>query len=492
MKGLMFSLPVLGLTALPGFAHDVPKCNVDYDVAAAVRSEGDDEDASPPAGGSSKKTITTGCGLGTTLSSTLRGGWIRVSFGNSDSRDFYPILLTDKKDKEWSCNKIKVRTACVMNQQPQPDGNVNLLLKVRNSRTATQETVTVRPDGTVSSPLGTKHFVLLSRFKMRSGESVDRIEGLLGAADQARCIASSSRGTCFRKRNEFVERATLYELRRTRLPKTVTAAQRAQDGKDLLALTNNLAGDERRVHLAIAASEIGWTPQTTKPQYTAFEILDAVLGNSGPSYGIHQIDIATNGSADVIPFRKIVPAALAKMDANAAPLLRASQGPTETTKMPIEKPMRGWSIALKADFYRAVPHLVEQLRTDKFRSDYLVHYRSFLKSSAGCMALLRSRGGLFASSKVAQLYVIDVDNQFGSGRARDLAQFALTLDPGPHGVSDAEERMMVFMKTKTPYGQSAEGGKDVVRRFGNIRKIAGDAPAGASGSATDCKLSSVK
>ena len=153
---------------------------------------------------------------------------------------------------------------------------------------------------------------------------------------------------------------------------------------------------------------------------------------------------------------------------------------------------RGWNIALKADFYRAVPYLVEQLRTDKFRSDYLGHYRSFLKSSAGCMALLKSRGGLFATSKVAQLYVVDVDNQFGPGRARDLVQFAVTLNPCPQGTSEAEEKMMIFMKTKTPYGQSVEGGKDVVRRFGNIRKIAGNAPADASGSAADCKLSSVK
>ncbi len=484
-------LPSALASAAPG---GVPDCELNADVAAYLRGGEDAENQAPvlelAAAAITVAPITAGkCGRGTELIDTIKASPIRVRFSTGSSIDFYPLLLTDKNRGQWSCNRIKLRSACVVSQRDNGDGTVDLTLKTQNVLHAAEEIHRVRSDGTVQAPIGGKFFTLLPRLKKNSdGSSSDRGDRILAGADNAKCNGKS--GECKAERGVYVERAALNELRRFRMPRILTAADRKGDAKALADLANSLNGDRKLVHLAIAASEVGWTPASRSVVDSPFEIVDAILGNSGPSYGIHQIDLATNGSKDVVPFRKLMPAILSDLPANPNSALRPPPGPVGGKPFEFEKPVRGWPIKLAADFYATVPAMVRRIRTPEFRATYMAQYQDFLKTSTGCMASLMGRGGIFAVSKVAQLYVLDVDNQFGSGRSRDLALYAKTLDK--NDTAESEKNMRDFLIKNTKYGRTKEGAHDIGRRFDNIRSIVGKHDPAPSGNKSDCNINGLK
>jgi hypothetical protein len=362
-------------------------------------------------------------------------------------------------------------------------------MKTQNVLRAAEETHRVQADGTVQPPSGSIFFVLLPRLKKNSnGSATDRGDRILAGADNAKCLSTVSE--CKAERGVFVERAALEELRRFRMRRILTADERKADAKALGDLAQQLNGDEKLVHLAIAASEVGWTPASRTVVDSPFEIVDAILGDSGPSYGIHQIDLATNNTKDVIPFRKIIPDILSDMPVNPASSLRPPSGPLGAKPFEFEKPIRGWNIKLASDFYSTVPYMVRRIRAPEFRAIYQAQYRDFLKSTTGCMAALTARGGIFAASKVAQLYVLDVDNQFGSARSKDLMHFAMTLDRNDS--ENSENQMRDFMVANTTYGKTKEGAHDIDRRFSNIRTIVGTGDVAATGDKKDCTVNSLK
>jgi hypothetical protein len=416
----------------------------------------------------------------------MKSSPVRVKLGGNSFLDFYPLLLTDKGTGAWTCNKIKIRSACVIKQQSNGDGTVDLTMKAMNARLAVEETHRILANGTVQPPPDGRFFFLMPRMKKNKDNTVtDRAEAILGAADKANCSSTSTE--CKAKRDVFVERAVSQELRRLRMPRILSLAERTADATELSDLAKQLGDDKKLVHLAIAASEVGWTPAAKTVKDSPFEIVDAILGNSGPSFGIHQIDLATNGSKDVAPFRKIMPAVLADIAAGTVPTLQPPTGALGSKPFKFEKPVRGWDIRLMADFYRAVPAIVRQIRTPGFRSIYGQQYKEYLETTTGCMASLAARGGIFAASKVSQLYVMDVDNQFGSGRSTKLAHFAMTLDPADPKRS--EEAMRDYMIANSSYGSTPDGAHDIRRRFTNIRGIVGDTQPSATGNKKACAIS---
>src|SRR4051812_28061319 len=78
---------------------------------------------------------------------------------------------------------------------------------------------------------------------------------------------------------------------------------------------------------------------------------------------------------------------------------------------PLENWGRVYPIAIWGDFYRISSNINGAWRSPAGRADYNTLYNRFLDAGTGCMAVLRSRGGVFADSSFAQLYVIDVANQ---------------------------------------------------------------------------------
>lgn len=487
MLAALSSAPVI---AAPG---GLPDCELNLDVAAYLRGGEDAENQAPvlePAAAVTAAPVSPGkCGRGTELIDTMKASPIRVRFSNGSSVGFYPLLLTDKNRGEWSCNRIKLRSACVVSQRDNGDGTVDVTLKTQNVPRAAEEVHRVRADGTVQPSADSKYFVLLPRLKRNSsGSSTDRGDKILAGAGKAKCNGSPRE--CKAERGVYVERVALDELRRFRMPRILTADDRKGDAKALADLASSLNGDRKLVHLSIAASEVGWTPASRSVVDSPFEVVDAILGDSGPSYGIHQIDLATNGSQDVVPFRKLMPVILSDLSASQNSALQPPPGPVGDKPFQFEKPIRGWPIKLAADFYATVPAMVRRIRTPEFRATYMAQYQDFLKTSTGCMASLAARGGVFAVSKVAQLYVLDVDNQFGSGRSRKLAAYAKTLDKS--NSDGAEKKMRDYLIENTKYGRTEAGAHDIGRRFNNIRSIVGAHDPAPSGNKSDCNINGLK
>ena len=394
-------------TQLSASTVGVPTCNLDADVISYMGGDEDGpvqevltESEIPMLGGmeAPPPTLTSGCGRGTELISTLPNGSIRVSFGAAHAFDYVPLLLTDKRSGAWSCNKIKIRTACVASQTPNGDGTVSVTLKVDGGANATTEIHRVHADGRAEPPPNAKFFVLIPRYrKTSSGKPQDRVAKFSSAADQAGCATSTAQ--CSAKRGVFVERAAIKELRVFRLPRVLSIADRKFDAQQLQEWTNKFGGDESLVHLAIAASEIGWSPGNQSVSDSPFEIVDAILGNSGPSYGVHQIDLATNGSADVVPFRKLMPDVLKEMGADRRSPLQPPPGAVGSKPFKFEKPIRAWEIALAAEFYRATPYMVTSIRTPQFRTGYESQYLGFLKTSADAWPDFSSADGFLRKAR---------------------------------------------------------------------------------------------
>lgn len=477
------------LSPCASWAESVPVCRLEKDIAYSIGGDEDRDNLDAVAASSALPTATsatllTSCGIGTEIAETFPASALRVSFQDGAIKEFYPLLLTDKTPGLWTCNKIKVRTACVVRQDINPDGSVSVTLKTKIDPLAATETHRVLRDGAVVPPADGKYFVLLPRFRLLRGKLVDR--GLKVAAAVEDYRSASGDNSHLAERNVAGERAALAELRRFRMPRVLSESDRESDATTLQALTDQLAGDERLIHRAIAASEIGWVPGQKRVTDSPFELVDAILGNSGPSYGIHQIDLATNGGSDVVPFRLAMPEILKAMGTTSTSPLKPPAGPIGTKRFAFEKPIRGWNIALTAEFYRSVPYAVAAIRSYKFRDKYISVYHDYLRSSAACMKGLTRLGGIFLTSKVAQLYIVDVANQFGSSRAATLAQAAKDFDGSDDGFN--EDGMRDFMIAQTGYGQTNEGAADIRRRFENIRHIADSADAAPTSASGKCNI----
>lgn len=485
-----FPLLALSLFIGPLKAEPVPVCNLDTDVAFSIKGDEDGTESGivdstvlshvAPA----QTSLLQSCGKGTELADTFSTSALRVALADGTSHEFYPFLITDKKPGSWTCNKMKVRTACVVSQQANSDGSVDVALKTQVNQKAAAETHRVSRDGVVVGAPNGRYFVLLPRFRTRRGKTLDRGRKILAAVQDQRCPSRDRK--CLARRYVSAERAALMELRRFRMPRVLSEEDREADARALQAFTDQVTGDEGLVHRAIAASEIGWSPEAGRVTDSPFELVDAILGNSGPSYGIHQIDLATNGTEDVLPFRLAMPGILLAMHAQPKSPLQPSAGPVGKKPFAFERPMRGWNIELAAEFYRAVPYAVAAIRTPAFRDDYLLRYRRYLDSSATCMKVLTRLQGVFLTSKVAQLYVVDVANQFGPSRAVALAQAAKEFDGADDGVN--EDGMRDYMISRTAYGRTEDGAHDIRRRFDNIRRIANAADPAPTANGGTCNI----
>jgi hypothetical protein len=116
--GGFWLLTLLSTTAYaaPG---GIPDCALNADVKAYLRGREDVDDEMPVVEASATSEViqftTAGrCGRGTELIDTIKASRIRVRLRTGLSIDFYPLLLTDKREGEWSCNRIKLRSACVI------------------------------------------------------------------------------------------------------------------------------------------------------------------------------------------------------------------------------------------------------------------------------------------------------------------------------------------------------------------------------------------
>lgn len=470
LLGLGLLTLVTSLTS-PAVAAKGPKCDWEQEAAyvrATTRiAEADIETPDPPPATTTyAPTLTQGCGLRTELVDTLGAGIVRISLPNGSSANFYPILTTDKIDGEWRCNKVKVRTACVVKSEVSGDATL-VTMRVDMTRNASEEILKVDKNGDVTSPQNGKYFALLPRRRIdRYGRKRD--EGAI-ALQSAGAITCGRGATCRNKKIVAAEKSLLTALRQHRLG-ALPVADRREDIRGFLTTFHDLTLGQKALHRAIMLNEISVAdaavPDNKFIYASPFELVDAVLWNSAPSYGAHQIDIGSNDGDDLGPFRTALTRVLARHDAGTLSAIRDRTAGGKTVH-PLETWGRVYSIATWGDFYRVSEELTKDLRSSQGRAEYAGLYRKFLNTSTGCMAVLRSRGGVFAKSSFAQLYVMDVANQKGSTAALKLARYAQSLARS-QSVEDIEKAMIQRILDAS---SGSDHAVDVRRRSANVTAI---------------------
>jgi hypothetical protein len=464
------------LSLIPGQAFSASKCASDPD-AADLRAAG--EDPENPAGAPAKdvsrpRTRIGTCGWGTELLRTLRAGAKLLSLPNGQA--YYPILLTDK-ESGWRCNHLKVRIACIGRIEPVAEGTrVTLTSDPKPPYGVPPETILVSDGGQVRYQNNLGHFMLVARTNKKGNDIGDQI------AQKAEGTPCGHYKPCWKKRLAVAERLMIERIRAYRQGQVgLSHEERLRDAQTLLKDYEDLTGDKLLLHRAIILNEIG--VDESHAVESPFALSDAVAGASGPSFGAHQIDVGTkldakkNESSERILFRRVVHTQLGSdRDPGLRRLAAPARANVDTAKGHLEKPIREYDIRTFAAFYRAMPLITRDLRTDPRRREYYALYNRFLERGAGCMASLRQRGGIFATSGFARVYVIDVKNQFGEDVAVEAARRA---------IRGGVEKMKDYVR-KTNFGSRHL--RLINERISNIEKLAKRLPGQGGGNPRQCDM----
>lgn len=253
---------------------------------------------------------------------------------------------------------------------------------------------------------------------------------------------------------------------------------------DRFAGGDNFAPDslEHAVHLAMMANELN-------NGRGAYQISNAQLGASGPSYGPFQYDLGANDRAREL-FGQIAGAAL---DANGHRII--SQEDLEAIRQDLYQPfsdIRNDPVA-QGTYDRLVPSINNALSSDAGRrlidDDYVAGLATKIESMNAVIAAVpdETNRAFLEQNRLAKLMILDTANQYGQavndglhellgmnadvvamdmpGRRRDPEQIAVV---GDLGIED-----MIRYKLETQYGQTDAGARDVLRRISNLIDAAG-------------------
>lgn len=431
------------------------------DAAHTEAESGDGNQTPAPIGTGSPTTLKSGCGIKSRLLERIDDAAIVVKLANGKAQAFVPVYLSDK-NKGFRCVAIRPVIACVQDQTADQN-ETKLALSTVPGRGGTTAKIVVRMQSDRFVVDHHPNFVLLpvARQIWRSDryETKD-LRVLIQQAAQDYACGSAGRQDCLAQRHFAAERRMMEFVRidrRTRLPK----ANRTTDVADFLRRYSVRRGASALAHLAIVRNEIGVSTDPSAAYASPYEVLDAVLMKSGPSFGAHQVDVGNNAGPERQPFRD----ALGRLVA-ATPQNSVLQDIHVDRKF--EKPGREYGTATLGAFHTAVPSLNAQLRTEEGRKAVDDTYDKYLEKGAGCFAWLRAMGTPFTSSRFAMTYVVDVANQSGLARAARLASLAKELMSQARSLGEVEKEMVAdILKGK----ETRADKEDVATRVSKIRKV---------------------
>lgn len=380
---LALLLAILWLTCLPGAAEARPP----VDAFMLRRIDGPGEPALPKF-----RRADSRCGVlrdgsdGTRIYDTFGGAILSLDFGGHRRR-ILPLLATDKPG-DGHLLKQKIRTACVV--AARRDGDTWLLkLAARRDSPAISETLRIDAEGRVLNLAEGKGLFHVVGENSRGNRSVDRFVLLEDRLSRFTCLVGESDASCEYQFLNYAERLFSDEIRHQSV---WPDARRRLHHLRLDRAIAAAIGDDRLVgtlHRLIVANESA----TISP----FQIWDAVLADSGMSFGPHQWDIGINPDAQRI-FRE---------------LTRLGRLPAPDRYF---RSVRRFSTSDLHAFRLMVPKLDRLLQSRKGRALVIGEYLAWLRHDA----LGRARGALplldlaRREDQAMLLFYIDVDNQYGA------------------------------------------------------------------------------
>lgn len=219
---------------------------------------------------------------------------------NGKPFSFIPVYLHNKDYKqqalsETRCYATNVVPACVTTEN-RPDGGINVTL-TRNRRGEGAVVIKVDRDHKIEYPAGNADLFIIP--KTRS--SFDALR------ERIRKYECRSR-YCEHEKLYAVEWYLIDTLRIMRRIKLSNAEDKGDFLEFLRSVDAALAGRKKVIHTFIIANEIGNT--------TPYGLIDAVIAESGLSFGAHQIDLGGNSTADIGVFRAAIDDAYGKSESS--------------------------------------------------------------------------------------------------------------------------------------------------------------------------------
>jgi hypothetical protein len=347
-------------------------------------------------------------GEDTRVYNTFEGAILTLDF-NGTKRRVLPLMLTDKAG-ENNIVKHKVRTPCVTSVS-------------KTGRDAFQIGVTARPDGQgplmllrvdaegrVLNPQDNPGTFFVVGENSRGSRLIDRFQLIGSRLARFSCVIGETDQSCEYQFLNFAERQFSDEVRhQSHWPDAArrehhTAVNRAveQASNDPLI---------RTLHRLIVANE----SSTISP----FQIWDAVLADSGLSFGPHQWDIGINPDAQRILKRLVKAGGLAPMDRYF-------------------KSARRFTGAEIQAVIQLAPEIDRVMQSPAGQAIIIEEYLAWLKSAALAVAqaALPSLDASKPHERMMLLFYADVDNQYGKEEVKsplrrliaDLAKRAATPD----------------------------------------------------------------
>ena len=410
------------------------------------------------------------CGAGAMALDVSPHGLLRVPLSGGRCLHVLPLLMTDATSG-FSCNAVTARTACVRSIRRQ--GNNTLVkLSTKVGRGGIESEITVPDTIERHKPLIVQNtkgplFALLPGQYTSQNQERDMPGFLRHVADKAKAACALTPTECDRQVGAQVNRQAQQMLRRVWNPKLLLSRE-ARDAernamKDRIAagITEPQAADKRALMHIIMANEIS----DSSPS----QVLDAVIQNSGLSWGAHQIDIGANDGPEVAMFWDTLRQWRRAPGTGNYPLLRRA----DMYLACLSQPIRNYFTDHLVILYGGAPDMNKGFRSALARNRYEGHFRTWLGAEVGRLERLT---GIFTKSAFARLYYLDVRNQKGATRGEELRQFGEAVPADQHatcaGVEAGEKAFVDWVKT--PPRTPLSSGPDVDRRVGNIHKYLTD------------------
>lgn len=403
---------------------------------------------------------TSACGKGGNFVSTFDEGVVRLPLADGRCIYMLPLLVTDK-DKGFYCNAVRSYVACVRPDVRHENGKTIVTLAAKHSGPTNIAEVTIPENPETAGPLvvrnsGEPLFALLPSRLCTSGEDHSIVNFIADEIDEqaTKCRLKNGAERCREQRAYHAERMAQEVLRRAWNPfRRLAPAERKSDKDSFVkfvkqTITHLDDSEAKALASVIITNEIG--------DFSPYQVLDAVLASSGPSWGAHQIDIGANAQSEIDLFWMAIKHN--RPDPGNATLKKAL-----AFEACLSAPIRNYATANLALFYDALDPINASLRTVEGRDVYNKRFERWLREETDRAKNLK---GLFGQSRFARLYYLDVNNQFGPAKARRLKSIGESLSAAQlascSGVRSGEARLIAEV-LKTGYKL-----KDIKRRSDNI------------------------
>jgi hypothetical protein len=326
---------------------------------------------------------------GTRIYNTFEGAILSLDF-NGQSRRILPLLLTDKPGEDHIL-KHKVRTACVLSASKSgPDYLLELTTRI--DPPGTIATLRVDAEGRVLNLAGNEGLFYVVGENSRANRQIDRFEFVRTRLSRFTCMISETREECEYQFLNYAERVFSDEIRHQAFwPDALRRDHHTSLNEEIAArISDPLL---LTLHKLIIANESA----TISP----FQLWDAVLADSGLSFGPHQWDIGINADAQRI-FTSLA--------------LMPSLQPRLPEPERFFKSVRRFSTGDLRDMLLLAPEVNAAMQSPAARDLILREYVAWLETDA----MARARKSLPTLDpanplhQVMLLYYIDVDNQYGA------------------------------------------------------------------------------